>query len=163
MAEVAVRLLWKGFRKYLGPEQQESESPGIKEEIEHPQIKKEQLDDHHQQKREEQLPIKKEEVELTLEVEPYIKEEEDVTRPTDEPLKSEGGLSETRRGAESASGSSNLTERLQADSFTAPLSDSEDAMSHLPDRDDEGIRGARLEKKLFPAQFVAEESPQRDT
>ncbi|XP_057712030.1 cilia- and flagella-associated protein 251-like isoform X2 [Corythoichthys intestinalis] len=124
------------FRKYLGPKRQESGSPGIKEEVEHPQMKKEEPEDHQRQKRDEQLPIKKEEVELTLEEERYIKEEDVITKPTGEPLKIEEALSETSRGAETPSSSSSSTEGLQADSFTAPLSDSKDAMSHLPDNDD---------------------------
>ncbi|XP_057680025.1 zinc finger protein 79-like isoform X4 [Corythoichthys intestinalis] len=124
------------FRKYLGSERQESESPGVKEEVVHLQIKKEEPDDPEQQKRDKHLPIKREEVEFTQEVETYVEEENDITRPTGEPLKSEEGLSETSRGAEPPIGSSSSTEGLQADSFTAPLSDSEDAISHLPDSDD---------------------------
>ncbi|XP_057710901.1 uncharacterized protein LOC130928374 isoform X3 [Corythoichthys intestinalis] len=68
------------FRKSPGPGQQEPESPGIKEEVELPQIKEEEPEPPQQQKREAQLPIKKEEVEL-----PYVKEEEeeqDITRST---------------------------------------------------------------------------------
>ncbi|XP_057680687.1 zinc finger protein 850-like [Corythoichthys intestinalis] len=106
---------------------------GVREEVEHPQMKKEEPDDTQQRKREEQFPIKKEEIELL-----YVTEDDIMARPTGEPLKSEEGQSETSRGVEPPSGSSSSTEGLQEDSFIAPLSDSEDAMSHSPDSDDKG-------------------------
>ncbi|XP_057712208.1 zinc finger protein 37-like [Corythoichthys intestinalis] len=102
------------FRKYLGAERQEPESPGVKQDVELPQIKEEEEPESWKQKeKEEQLPIKKEE-EL-----PYIKEEVSITRSTGEPLKREDGSSEASRGAEPPSGSSS-TEGLQADIYIAP-------------------------------------------
>ncbi|XP_057709631.1 uncharacterized protein LOC130927685 isoform X2 [Corythoichthys intestinalis] len=118
----------RGFSKYLGPEWQVSESPGVKEEVEHPHMKREEPEHPQQQKREMQLPIKKEEVEL-----PYVKEEDDVTMSIGEPLKSENGPSEASRGTEPPSSSS--AEALRAHIFIAP-SDGNGATSHSPDKDD---------------------------
>ncbi|XP_057711741.1 uncharacterized protein LOC130928932 isoform X2 [Corythoichthys intestinalis] len=118
----------KGFSKYLGPEWQESESPGVKEEVEHPHMKLEEPEHPQQQNRELQLPLKKEEVEL-----PYVKEEDDIPMLTGEPLKSEDGLSEVNRGIEPPSGSSNST-GLQAHIFIAP-SDRNGTTSHSPFKD----------------------------
>ncbi|XP_057685110.1 involucrin-like isoform X2 [Corythoichthys intestinalis] len=66
------------FRKSLGPQQQESESPGMKEEVEHLQRKQEQPEHLQQQKREAQLPITNEEEKLPL----YVKEEHEFTTLT---------------------------------------------------------------------------------
>ncbi|XP_057711842.1 zinc finger protein with KRAB and SCAN domains 5-like isoform X2 [Corythoichthys intestinalis] len=114
-----------GFRKSLGPGQQEPKSPGIKEEVELPQIKEEEPEHLQQQKKEEELQIKKEE-----------EEEQDITLSTGEPLKNGDGLSEASRGAELQSGISSI-KGLQADNFIAPPSDRKGATSHSPYTDDD--------------------------
>ncbi|XP_057717161.1 uncharacterized protein LOC130931937 isoform X6 [Corythoichthys intestinalis] len=63
----------KGFRKYLGADGQEPESPGVKEDVERPLVKEEEPKSSQQM----QLPIKKEEEEL-----PYIEEKGHITRST---------------------------------------------------------------------------------
>ncbi|XP_057709719.1 zinc finger protein with KRAB and SCAN domains 1-like isoform X2 [Corythoichthys intestinalis] len=112
------------FRKSLGPGQQEAESPGIKEEVELPQIKEEEPEPPQQQKREKQLPIKKEE------------EEQDITRLTGDILTNEDVLSEASRGAELPSCSSSIQE-LRADNFIAPPSNNNDATSPSPYTEDD--------------------------
>ncbi|XP_057709753.1 uncharacterized protein LOC130927768 [Corythoichthys intestinalis] len=123
----------KGFRGYLGAERQEPESPGVKEDVELPQIKEEEEPEPCQQK---QLPIKKEE-----------EEEKHITRSNGEPLKSEDGPSEAGRGAEPPSGcSSSSTEGLQADIFITP-SNRSGTTSHSPYNDD-GHQNSRSDDKL---------------
>ncbi|XP_057710008.1 zinc finger protein 41 homolog isoform X3 [Corythoichthys intestinalis] len=131
----------QGFSKYLGPEWQESESPGVQEEVEHPQMKQEEPEHPEQQKREVQLPIKKEEVELS-----YVKEEDDLTMSTGEPLKSEDGPSEASSGMEPPGGSSSLKEGLQTDIFIAPL-DRNGGTSHSTYNDD-GQKKSHQDDKL---------------
>ncbi|XP_057676547.1 zinc finger protein 35-like isoform X3 [Corythoichthys intestinalis] len=126
------------FRKYLSAERQEPESPGVKEDVELPQIKEEEEPEPCQQK---QLSIKKEEEEL-----PYVKEEEEhITRTTGEPLKSEDVPSEAGSGAEPPRGSSS-TEGLQADIFIA-TSDTNGTTSHSPYNDD-GHKKSHSDDKL---------------
>ncbi|XP_057710010.1 zinc finger protein 771-like [Corythoichthys intestinalis] len=118
------------FRKYLGAKRQEPVSPGVKEDVELPQIKEEEPEPcQHKQF----SFIKEEEQEM-----PYFKEKEAITTLTGEPLQSEDVPSEASRGAELPSGdggSSSSTEGLQADIFFAP-SDRNDATSHSPKNDD---------------------------
>ncbi|XP_061554538.1 gastrula zinc finger protein xFG20-1-like isoform X7 [Phycodurus eques] len=123
--------------KYLGPEQQEPESPDIKEEDKEPR----------HIKNEEAQPLKvKEEEPASL----YIKEEEDFTEfpVTCVLLKSENeGQCEENSGAEPPSSSSCPHVKTEgdgddcggsrADSLLAPISDSDDVTSHSPDTDDD--------------------------
>ncbi|XP_077480598.1 uncharacterized protein LOC144091820 isoform X1 [Stigmatopora argus] len=122
------------FRKYLGPECQEPDTPEIKEEVELPQIKQEESVPPQQHKSVEQLPIKKEEAEDL----PVMKEEEDVTRTTAEPLKSRGGLDVARTEAEGYH-------------FIARPPDSDGIASHLfyNDGDAKDHKEARCGDSLF--------------
>ncbi|XP_077445575.1 uncharacterized protein LOC144066102 [Stigmatopora argus] len=76
----------EGLREYLGPDGKES--VGLKKELELPQIKEEEPEFPQQQMRDERLPIKK--------------EEDDVTWSLGENLKREEDLRVTSRGAEPA-------------------------------------------------------------
>ncbi|XP_077444713.1 uncharacterized protein LOC144065600 isoform X2 [Stigmatopora argus] len=76
----------EGFREYLGPDGKES--VGLKKELQLPQIKEEGPEFPQQQMRDERLPIKK--------------EEDDVTWSLGENLKREEDLGVTSRGAEPA-------------------------------------------------------------